>query len=270
MIYTTRNPHVPDHVAFDARHARRVFAFGDVHGRLDLLKEALERVDFGPSDLAFGVGDWLDRGTTTDGGDCDAFTIRDFLADRPNVRWTRGNHEDILRNACFDGGRRTREQSAGDLIRNGGLWIIDHLDDDDMPDADATAFARTLNDAPIAYTIATPGGRSIGIVHADVAAADWMAMVAALEGPDLAAREDMAHECMWNRNRIDAVTSLASQGRATDADVAATAAGVDHVFMGHTILKAPLTAGNMSWIDTGAYKSNLLTLIDVDAWCAGL
>lgn len=239
-----------------------MFAFGDVHGSLDVLKAKMAEVGFDgeAGDVGICVGDWMDRGP--DG----LVAVRDFLAANPAIRWTRGNHEDILRNACHDGGRHDRDESGGILVMNGGMWILEHLGDDNMPDAEVTAFADMLNAAPIAMTVLTPGGNRIGIVHAAVPADSWDDMVAALEGPD-PAREDMSHHCMWDRKAADMAIGTAENGTRLDDWIVP---GVDHVFYGHTRTGTePVRHGNQSWIDTGAYRTGILTMVDVDAWITG-
>lgn len=42
--------------------------------------------------------------------------------------------------------------------------------------------------------------------------------------------------------------------------------GIDHVFFGHTRITEPLVHRNCSWIDTGAYATGRLSVVDVDAW----
>lgn len=263
MRYVTRRPHIADHMIVDLSAARRAFVFGDVHGSLGVLKDALASVFFDASlgDVAICVGDWMDRGPAG------LVETRDFLKANPAIRWTRGNHEDILRNACHEGGRRSIDDSAGDLIRNGGRWAFNHIDEDTgYADADLVAFADLLNDAPIAMTVLTPGGRRVGIVHAAVPHQSWDGMVAALEGPD-PLREDMAFHCMWDRDAADMAIDRRDEGRPFGYGVD----GIDHVFHGHTKMgREPLTFGNVSWIDTGAYKTGVLTLLDIDAFLADL
>jgi serine/threonine protein phosphatase 1 len=262
MAYRTRNPHIADHRLVDLRHARRIFVFGDVHGSLAVLIAMLLEVGFDAAagDVAICVGDWMDRGP--DG----LVEVRAFLAANPGILWTRGNHEDILRNACHEGGRHDSDTACNLLIRNGGSWITDHLgEDDDLPNAEAVAFADMLNAAPIAMTVLTPGGKRVGIVHAAVPADSWDDMVAALEGPD-PAREDMSHHCMWDRKAADMAIGTAENGTKLDDW---NVPGIDHVFYGHTRTGTkPVRHGNQSWIDTGAYRTGILTMVDVDAWIA--
>jgi serine/threonine protein phosphatase 1 len=260
MTHHTRRPDIADHLVLDLSAARRVLAFGDVHGSLEVLTAKLDEMGFDAAagDVAICVGDWMDRGPAG------LVEMHDFLEANPGIRWTRGNHEDILRNACHAGGRRTMEKSAEDLVLNGGMWILDHLDHD-APNAEAIAFADMLNAAPIAMTVLTPGGRRVGIVHAAVPADSWDDMVAVLEGPD-PLREDMAFHCMWDRKAADMAIGTAENGTKLDDWIVP---GIDHVFYGHTRTgREPVRHGNQSWIDTGAYRTGILTMVDVDAWIA--
>ena len=263
MAYITRRPDIADHEMLDLSLARRIFVFGDVHGCLALLLAKLLAVGFdgAAGDIAICVGDWMDRGPAG------LAEMRAFLDANPAVLWVRGNHEDIIRNACHDGGRRTVDQTAGDLVKNGGMWAFDHVDHErNRGNAELTAFADMLNDAPIAYTIITPAGRRVGIVHAAVPNQSWSHMVDALEGPD-PAREDMTHHCMWDRDAAD----MAMDRRAAGQAFGYLVEGIDHVFHGHTVVgREPMTFGNASWIDTGAYKTGILTMLDIDAFLDGL
>ncbi len=265
MTFATRTPQIRDHLFLDMWDARRLFAFGDVHGSLGHLRAKLAEVEFDAAagDFAVCVGDWMDRGP--DG----MVAVREFLETTPGILSIRGNHEDILRNACHDGGRHDRKRAAEMHARSGGSWILDHLVEegyDLVPNAEAIAFSDMLNAAPVAMTIITPAGHQIGIVHAAVPADSWDAMVAALEGPD-PLREDMAYHCMWDRKAADMAIGSAENGtRLDDWKVP----GIDHVFYGHTRTGTePVRHGNQSWIDTGAYSTGILTMVDVDAWIAG-
>lgn len=100
---------------------RRVYAIGDIHGRLDLLDELLEQIDAdhaarGPAapTLIF-LGDLIDRGPDSAGV---VDRLLQLSGDRPDVRFLLGNHEEIflaslagdekaLRVFCRVGGRET-------------------------------------------------------------------------------------------------------------------------------------------------------------------
>lgn len=106
-------PHVPDHC--------RVYAIGDIHGRLDLLHrlhgEILEDAAVGPQDrhVVIYVGDYVDRGP-------DSFGVIDLLANGPlegfEHHCLKGNHEDFLLRFLKGG-------NDGDAwMMNGGLETL--------------------------------------------------------------------------------------------------------------------------------------------------
>jgi len=261
MSGITRRPEIADHQTVDLSGARRVLVFGDVHGNLALLRTKLAEMGYAPSsgDVAISVGDWLDRGP-------DDLAVGDFLAEHPEIRWVRGNHEDILRNACQPGGRFSSNQAAAMLIRNGGGWILDQLHEtENRPNDQVVELADLLNTGPVAMTVLTPGGRRVGIVHAAVPADSWTDLVDALEGPD-PHREDMAFHTMCDRAAAHYAIRAAKDGQVLDDMIVP---GIDHVFHGHTRTgERPVRHGNQTWLDTGAYRTGILTMVDIDQWIA--
>jgi len=264
---------VRDYVSVDLSKARRVFSCGDVHGRIDLVVAEMERVGFDADagDWLIMIGDLLDRGPAV-------LEVRDFLEANPQVLWLRGNHEHILQGALFEK-HRTDDANGWTLLNNGGRWILDHVPADmeymnvltGMCEGDATFvsdeirdFAEMLGEAPVAVRLRTPGGRVVGLVHADVPAADWATMARTLLSDDIEARGWMAARCMWSRDRINDYRRHESFGALADFDC--TVDGVDHVFFGHTTTAKPITHSNCSWIDTGAFKTDVLTFVEIDEW----
>lgn len=77
--------------------ARRIYAIGDIHGRLDLLDLAIGTIrsdvaERGPAALTVTIGDYIDRGPNSCG-------VLDCLADNPFPTpyvALKGNHEDML------------------------------------------------------------------------------------------------------------------------------------------------------------------------------
>lgn len=250
-----------DYLEIDLSHARRVLVCGDVHGCFDLLAAALAYAGFDGSagDYLICTGDWLDRGP-------DVLRIRDFLVANPTVLWVRGNHEDILAQALFSSGARTREASRNVLLSIGGGWILDHLDADGNVSKDIRAFALMLNDAPVACRIRTPGSHYIGVVHADVPEDSWDALADELTNFPVW-RHDVVQECLWRRTRAEWAISALEDGEWLDLSIP----GIDHVFLGHTIVDgSPMTNGNCTWIDTGAFFTGTLAVLDVDDWIASI
>ena len=86
--------------------------------------------------------------------------------------------------------------------------------------------------------VETPHGR-VGLVHAEVPQDDW----AAVETGDI-------QVLLWARERV--------QRRRIDP-----VRGIDQVVCGHTPVPEPLRLANVLNIDTGAYFSGRLTLIEL-------
>jgi serine/threonine protein phosphatase 1 len=100
---------------------RRIYAVGDIHGRLDLLEAALARIaaddaarPTAQTELIF-LGDLVDRGPDSAGV---VERLRRLATERPGVRFLLGNHEEVfllalggderaVRLFCRIGGRET-------------------------------------------------------------------------------------------------------------------------------------------------------------------
>jgi serine/threonine protein phosphatase 1 len=104
--------------------AARTYAIGDVHGRLDLLRLAVEAIEAHLLDGPFRVvllGDYVDRGPDSRG-------VIDFLMELQK-RWPvvclKGNHEELMIQAVNQpgGGRLDRwlEHGGGETLRSYGV-----------------------------------------------------------------------------------------------------------------------------------------------------
>lgn len=269
-----------EYVEIDLSDARRVIAAGDVHGCLSLLQDSLREIEYDPraGDRLILLGDILDRGP-------DVLALREWLNRNRSVRRLRGNHEDILMGTLFER-YMSRDANIHTMLKNGGEWLMDfadgysrHLPRDverfrnDMLDIDdptllvhpdIVAFARELHDAPVAMRIVTPGGRDVGLVHADVPRATWDEMREDLQCEDEDVRRTTAHDCMWSRTRFDAYKRHQLHDGLDGFDCSVP--DVDHVFFGHSITREPVVHSNCSWIDTGSFKHSKVTAVDVDDW----
>jgi serine/threonine protein phosphatase 1 len=80
------------------QEASRVYAIGDIHGRLDLLDQLIAKIDLdikqAPSTSAFVVtlGDYIDRGPSSRG-------VIEGLAQNPFPVALKGNHEELFEGA---------------------------------------------------------------------------------------------------------------------------------------------------------------------------
>jgi len=262
----------PVHIDLDYGSARKVFIFGDVHGNIDPILRAMDKVgyDHEAGDRMISLGDWLDRGNHTT-------KVAKFIErHKDDLRSVKGNHEQMLEDAVRlrDGGI-----SPIDLIKNGGKWILEHLpQDEDGPREDRDEHGNLLMDhkgrrivaavcgSPVALTITTPAGHRIGVVHGEMrriaGRLDWNTFTGVLQeqGPD----GFIAADAMWERDEIRRIKHEHAYGsRLRSSDMVEN---IDHVFHGHTILKEPLVWGNRSWIDIASYKRGETAFIDVDRW----
>lgn len=204
--------------------AGRMFVCGDIHGCLDQLEDQLAAVGFDKSrDRLFALGDLVDRGPKS------AEVVR--LLYEPWFDSIKGNHEVLMEEA--------NKGNADMHVCNGGGWfaMLDQGERDEL--------VALVENLPVAMTVTTPSGRTVGLVHADLPGADWDEFMERIETPQV---QDYA---MWTRERVRV---------AINGGHLVPIRGVDQVYFGHTPLKQPLRAANMSWIDTGCFASSKITV----------
>jgi serine/threonine protein phosphatase 1 len=120
---------------------------------------------------------------------------------------------------------------------NGMRWLLDLTLENRLEIVD---LFRAL---PVAIEVETRRGL-VGIVHAGVPRGmDWSEFTDLLQKGGL---PKVVHHALWDRSRIDS-------GLATDVE------GVGRVFVGHTIVPQAGRLGNVYYLDTGAYASNLFS-----------
>lgn len=210
-------------VKFDQNNVGRDFVVGDIHGCYDLLMSELNGVGFDKA---------VDR----------LFSVGDLIDRGPDSlkclslpfeNWfhaVRGNHEELMF-AALSG-----HQTALDIwMRNGGSWVLD-------ADSEAVAMAAgaLINSMPYAIEV-TVGDKRVGIVHAEVMANDWGTFERDGFNPEVAT---------WARSRIKFGDTTAIRG-------------IDLVISGHTITHRPKQLGNQLYIDTGAFKTQQLTILEL-------
>ncbi len=280
---------MPLHVVLDFSKARRVLFCGDVHGMFGNLVSALEAVDYDASagDRLVILGDLLDRGP-------DVEPIIEWLERNDSVVTLCGNHDEMLA-ACVGAMPMTDNAHPLTLLRNGGEWLQRYMpadrhqhpvngigqmmadifeaahedsegDPSDLIDERIVAFGRRMADSPTAATVLTPGGLVIGIVHADPPGSTWAETVAMLKDPDPWMRKQAQTHAMWSRARFKRMKRAKASGTEVFEALDFGLPDVDHVFLGHSIVERPITAANITWIDTGSYSNGVLTVVDPDRW----
>lgn len=197
------------------------YVVGDIHGCFNLLQDELDRIGFNEEkDRLFFVGDLVDRGP-------DNTKVLQWL----NKLW-------------FKGARGNHEQMAIDFVNgygmdkftyayNGGQWFID------LPATAQRDIAATFQDLPFMIEVKTEN-HNVGIIHAEVPGGDWAKAWVAVQNIDSKNQYDPhANVALWSRDKINYKDP-------------SFVTGIDHVFVGHTPLKAPVLLGNVNYIDTGA------------------
>ena len=221
---------------------RRIYAIGDIHGRLDLLRILLERIecdiaDRGPAKTSVIVlGDFIDRGPDS----ARVATIFATQRARSGFIVLKGNHEATL----VDG--LTGDRTALDLwIEHGGdatLRSFGATEDEIFPRDTRQLVAtvrRTIPKPLIAWMAKLPlthrAGRYL-FAHAGIR-------------PGVALGKQTADDLLWIRDAfID-----------SDADHGAIVVHGHTVFEGGASLKP-----NRIGVDTGAYRTGRLTAVGLE------
>jgi serine/threonine protein phosphatase 1 len=219
----------------------RTYAVGDVHGRLDLLRRAVDAISDHVGDRPFRVvflGDYVDRGPESRG-------VIDFLMALQR-RWPvvclKGNHEELMIQAIADPGNRRLErwlEYGGDqTLRSYGLGR-----DDDLAAGVPQEHLRWMACLP-----PTTGDKHRIYVHAGLL-------------PGTPAHRQKDETFLWIRERF-------LQARPGDFEA--------HVVHGHTPVwegkpdpAEPELLEHRTNLDTGAFATGVLTVAVFDAEAPG-
>ncbi len=148
-----------------------IYATSDIHGYpLDLFLDLLKKVDFGPSDHLYVVGDVIDRN-----GDAGVAMLR-WMMKQPNVTMIRGNHESMMLDCeflfdldleHFSGKDLSPEQQHALLLwnQNGALVTITNLTQLKMTDPEEfNGLMKYVRSTPLYVQLKVPM-KSIVLVH---------------------------------------------------------------------------------------------------------
>ena len=221
---------------------QRVYAIGDIHGRLDLLEALLDRVhadDAGRNDAETHLvllGDLIDRGPESAG------VVRRAMAGDArfaSLSVVKGNHEASLL-SVLDGDTRwlTSWLSFGGHAALTSWGVPAAVIADGDPDAICTAARAAVSQEEWAWLARLPAARRIGgymFVHAGIR-------------PGVSLDKQTDDDLLWIR---DAFLNDASDHGAM-------------IVHGHTISREPETRPNRVGIDTGAYLSGTLTALGLE------
>lgn len=232
----------------------RMFVVGDIHGHFSLLEQRLNELAFNREhDCLFSVGDLVDRGPESH------LAVNYIL--QPWFYAVMGNHELMTLDA---GGTSWH-------TRNGGEWY-NQMIEDEGPER-AVRFGKMLGSLPLIIEAITPSGRKVGFCHASFPATKFdseMHLTDWNDAPRLATKTNWPFDenpILWDRDQIRRAMNImqrAPEYRSERKMREFNVENVDHVYFGHTPLKEPLTVGKMTWLDTGAFATGNLTVLEIE------
>jgi serine/threonine protein phosphatase 1 len=207
----------------------RIFAVGDVHGRLDKLETLLGRLPLEPDDRLVFLGDYLNRGV-------EASWVLDRLlalrAERPGTVFLKGNHEqEVLRYG------RTRDPEDLRHLRDIGFQAT--------LDSYGSASSCGLDFMPVEHEEFLEG------LLPCWESGPWVFFHAPL---------------VYGRNPAEATPAeLENLLSNRELDGPGWAASGRTLVFGHIPLETPLVAPGLLGIDTGAAHGHLLTAVELPA-----
>ena len=218
----------------------RVYAVGDVHGRLDLFEALARAIDADdaaapPAETTvILLGDLVDRGPDSAGV---IALARDWQA-RRRVRILGGNHEEMFLRSFRD------IEMFRHFLRHGGRQTILSYG------VDPKAFSRaTLEEAQEMMGAAVPQADIAFLESFEdmITVGDYLFVHAGID-PRIPLEEQKRHDLRWIREPF--LSHADSHGPV--------------VVHGHTISDAPEDCGNRIGIDTGAFMSGRLTALALE------
>jgi serine/threonine protein phosphatase 1 len=220
---------------------RRVYAIGDVHGCADQLARLLEMIAAdhearGPAErTVILLGDLVNRGPDSAG----VLEQVRRLVDAGAGRLIKGNHEELFVLAC-----RGDHRAARTLMENGGTATLTSfgLTQDEIDSGNYHELAQLLK-----TRIARDVVGFLDRAEEKILIGEYLFVHAGVR-PGVPIGEQKSADMRWIRHEF-----LASQ-----ADHGAV------VVHGHSITDEPAEHGNRIGIDTGAYRTGVLTAVGLE------
>ena len=219
----------------------RLYAIGDVHGRADLLDQLLERIERddaarpgAPRRIIF-LGDLVDRGPHSREV---VETVRQLCAGGEALL-IKGNHEEVFVQACWGDAKAVRALlgiGGRETLRSYGLSAFE-IENEDLE----TLAQRIAGCVPRDHLALLQAGRD------HVVEGDYLFVHAGVR-PGLRLEDQDPHDLRWIRSQFLRSTS-------------------DHGYMvvhGHTPTSEPEVRNNRIGIDTGAFRSGVLTALGIE------
>lgn len=223
----------------------RVYAIGDIHGRIDLFEDLIRAIEADDAQRSTAhttmilLGDLIDRGPDSAAVVARA---RDWGRQR-HVQFIQGNHEEMLLAS------RTKAETLRGFLKFGGLeTILSYgVDPEQAMAADLDELQALMNAAIPQDDIDFIESFKKLIRHGDYA------FVHAGIRPDTPIEHQLGQDCRWIREPF--LSHRGSFGA--------------YVVHGHTITEEPEECTNRVGIDTGAFMHGTLTAIGLqgtDRW----
>jgi serine/threonine protein phosphatase 1 len=224
--------HEPKIQYFAKNEKGKDYVIGDIHGRYDLVYEALAKANFDfENDRLFCVGDLIDRGVYS-------YHVAEFLS-KPFVHAVRGNHEDILL-GLYETGVPPDDKIARIGEQIGLTWWLS-IDEENKQN-----ILAALRKLPLVIEVETVRG-NVGLVHADIETYfTWPQFKEAVNNGE----EDVIQEALWGRKRLG-------------YGIQETIEGIGRVYVGHTVQDKVKKLGNVVAVDTGAVFHQHLTMANL-------
>jgi serine/threonine protein phosphatase 1 len=219
----------------------RDFVVSDLHGCYDLFLKGLSDIDFdNTKDRMFSVGDLIDRGPNS--LEC----LR--LIEYPWFFAIRGNHEDLMFSRTVGGALDYYDPN--DWINNGGSWFLKTVYAD-------LILVKKAAELPLISVVHKTDGTRVNIVHAEFPHNCTDQII-----DDESFTKSQLIDLIWKRFRVtlfgkhEPSKKQRKQYNYIDSNLSPT-------YAGHTIFKDVKKLGKYTFIDTGAYASNKLTILEI-------
>ncbi|MDZ4254119.1 MAG: metallophosphoesterase [Sulfuritalea sp.] len=222
-----------------------IYAVGDLHGRLDLLTAIQARIAAdarrraATRRLLVYLGDYVSRGAHSRAV---VDRVRSWRPEGFEPIWLKGNHEDLLLRFLGgenDAGKHWFDYDGLDTLADYGVAIADRRARDDASViALRERFAAALPAEDLAFF------RDLRVSYR---AGDYCFVHGGVR-PGVRLEQQRDHDCMWIRKSF------------LDSDLEHGAM----IVHGHSISPQPEVRHNRIGIDTGAYRSGVLTCLVLD------
>lgn len=214
---------------------QRIYVFGDLHGRFDLVKEIFTELGIKKEEIKVFLSDSIDR------GDENLKCLELIQPHNPNTYAVMGNHEDLALQGLL--GNRDYFHC---WLGNGGQDTVDEIGWDEID-----SIIPMISHLPHALEVVR-GDKSYGFTHAGFPPFLSAYPFKELQSPHMQHQygDNLAHSLMWDRTSAKATE---------DGMLLNNVKGVEYIFHGHSVMRRHAINGNRVFLDTGSFCYNNIT-----------